>query len=295
MTLASLVNLLTIAGLVAVMLSMGLKVKFGEVLESTRKPRLLVLSVVANFMLVPLVTIGLLTLFDANPMVSTGFLILAVCPGAPIGPPFAAIARGDLPCAIGQMVILAGLSALLSPALLGLLLSRLLPAGDLQIDYLAIVRTLLMAQILPLAVGLAIHHRMPKLAGRVARPIGLMANLLLVVVVVMLLMREYETLALIRLRGWFGMLLLLAASLSIGWLCGGPGRPTRRSLAVTTGAHNAAVALVIVSKNFADTPAVTAVIAYALVSILGTLACAFLFAAVQGGDNTDSKHEPEGA
>ena len=48
----------------------------------------------------------------------------------------------------------------------------------------------------------------------------------------------------------------------------------------TTGARNAAVALVIVSSNFAGTPAVTAVIAYALVSILGTLLCAFLFAAV---------------
>jgi len=278
MTLAALVNVLTVAGLVAVMLSMGLKVRFGEVVAAVRKPRLMVLGVVANFGLVPLATIGLLHLFNANPMVSVGFLILAVCPGAPVGPPFAAIARGDVPSAIGQMVVLAGLSALLSPALLGLLLARLLPAGELQIDYLAIVRTLLMAQILPLAVGLAIHHRAPKLAERVVRPISLMANLLLVIVVVMLLVREYETLALIRLRGWFGMLVLLATSLGIGWLCGGPGRLTRKTLAVTTAAHNAAVALVIVSKNFADTPAVTAVIAYALVSILGTLGCAFLLA-----------------
>jgi BASS family bile acid:Na+ symporter len=290
MTLATLVNLMTVAGLVAVMLSMGLKVKLDEVVTSTRNPRLLLLSVVANFVLVPLATIGLLHLFDADPMVSVGFLILAVCPGAPVGPPFAAIARGDVPCAIGQMVVLAGLSAVLSPALLGTLLDRLLPAGNLHIDYLAIIRTLLMAQILPLAVGLGIHHHVPAFAARFARPIALLANLLLVVVVVMLLFREYETLGLIRLRGWFGMLLLLMASVGIGWLCGGPERPTRRTLAVTTGAHNAAVALVIVSSNFADSPAVTAVIAYALVSILGTLACALLFASVSG-DNTDPKSQ----
>src|SRR5262245_31314170 len=128
MTLVALVNVLTVAGLVAVMLSMGLKVRFGEVVASVRKPRLMALSVVANFVLVPLAPIGLLYAFDANPMVSVGFLILAVCPGAPVGPPFAAIARGDIPSAIGQMVVLAGLSALLSPALLGLLLARLLPA-----------------------------------------------------------------------------------------------------------------------------------------------------------------------
>ena len=122
-------------------------------------------------------------------------------------------------------------------------------------------------------------------------PTALYGIVMLLAAIGLILVREYETLELIRLRGWFGMLLLLAASLGIGWLCGGPEPATRRSLAVTTGARNAAVGLVIVSKNFADTPAVTAVIAFALVSILGTLGCAFLFAAVPGGDDTNLKRQ----
>src|SRR5262249_23173900 len=145
MDLASLVKLLTIAGLVAIMLSVGMQVKVEEVAAATRRPRLVALGLVANFLLVPAVTMGVRYVFDADPLVSVGFLILAVCPGAPVGPPFTAVARGDVACAIGQMVVLAGLSAVLSPALLGLLLAQLLPAGDLHIDYLAIVRTLLVA------------------------------------------------------------------------------------------------------------------------------------------------------
>ncbi len=82
-----------------------------------------------------------------------------------------------------------------------------------------------------------------------------MANLLLVAVVLLLLAQEYQTLALIRLRGWFGMLLLTGISLGIGWLCGGPGLATRKSLALTTAVRNVAVGLVIVSDNFAETPA----------------------------------------
>jgi BASS family bile acid:Na+ symporter len=103
------------------------------------------------------------------------------------------------------------------------------------------------------------------------------ANLLLLGVLVLLLLREHQSLAAIAPRGWFGMLLLLAASLGIGWLLGGPGVASRRTLALTTGVRNAAVGLVIVTHNFAGTPAVTAVVSYALVSILGGLACAFLF------------------
>jgi BASS family bile acid:Na+ symporter len=67
------------------------------------------------------------------------------------------------------------------------------------------------------------------------------------------------------------MILLLLASLAVGWLCGGRDVAIRKALAVTTAARNAAVGLVIVTSNFAGTPAVTAVVAYALVSILGAL------------------------
>ena len=275
-----LVKILTLAGLVAIMLAMGLKVKLDEVLVSARKPLPVALSLLANFVLVPLVTVGLLYLFQTNPLVSIGFLILAVCPAAPVGPPFAAVARGDVPFAIGQMVILAGLSAFVSPALLGALLPRIAPDTDLHVDYLAIVENLLVAQLLPLAAGLAIRRQRPALAERLAKTVGSLANLLLLGVVVLILANEYDTLALIRLRAWAGMLVLAAASLGIGWLLGGPGQARRRSLAVITGARNAAVALVIVSSNFAGTPAVTAVVAYGLVSIFASFLCASLLARV---------------
>jgi BASS family bile acid:Na+ symporter len=275
-----LVKLLTLVGLVAIMLAMGLRVKLDEVVASARKPWQVTLSLLANFVLVPALTTGLLYLFATEPLVSVGFLIVAVCPGAPVGPPFASIAKGDVPFAIGQMVILAGLSAFLSPALLGMILNRIAPESDLRIDYLAIVQNLLIAQILPLALGLAIARRAPEFARRVARPVGSIANVLLLGVVALLLFKEYEFLARIRLRGWTGMLVLWAVSLGIGWLCGGPARETRKSLAVTTAARNAAVALVIVSGNFADTPAVTAVVAYAFVCIFATLGSAFVFGAV---------------
>jgi BASS family bile acid:Na+ symporter len=280
MDLASLVNHLILVGLVAIMLSMGLKVTFAQVMASAKQPRQVTFSLAANFVLVPVVTVGLLYLFNPDPMISAGFLVLAVCPGAPAGPPFATIAKGDVAYAIGQMVILAGLSALVSPVLLSLTLPSLFPEGDLSIDYLAIVRSLLAAQILPLLIGLAIHHWAPRLTERIAGPVGHLANLFLLGVLVILLLKEHETLSLIRLRGWIGMLLLLAISLGIGWVLGGPSLATRKSLALTTAVRNAAVGLVIVSTNLAGTPAVTAVVAYALVSVFATLGCAFVLAVV---------------
>jgi BASS family bile acid:Na+ symporter len=114
----------------------------------------------------------------------------------------------------------------------------------------------------------------PTLTGRIAKPVSFVANLLLIGLIALILVTQYKTLAAIRLRGWFGMGLLLASSLGIGWICGGASGATRRSMAVTTAVRNAAVALVIATTNFADTPAVTATVAYGLFCVLGALAFA---------------------
>jgi bile acid:Na+ symporter, BASS family len=280
--IATLINLLNLAALTAIMGAMGLQVTVAEVAASARQMRLVLVGLGANFLLVPLATILLLYLFRADPLVSAGFLILAVCPGAPVGPPFTAIARGNVSCAVGLMVILAGLSAILAPALLTALLARLAPDTNLHIDAIAIVRTLLIAQMLPLAVGLGIHHWAPAFARLMDRPVRLLGNLLLIIVMALIVTTQYPMLGAIRLRGWSGMVLLLGSSLVVGWLCGGPDQATRKALAVTTAIRNAAVALVIAASNFADTPAVTAVVAYALVSILGSLGCAFLLGRLVG-------------
>ena len=47
----ALLQQLTFAGLIAIMLSMGLKVTFAEVIASVRKPRLVLLALAANFVL----------------------------------------------------------------------------------------------------------------------------------------------------------------------------------------------------------------------------------------------------
>lgn len=270
-----LIQPLTLAGLVCMMLSMGCAVTPAEVWTSLRSPRRFAAGVVSNFVLVPAVTLALLWLFEAAPLVSAGFLILAVCPGAPMAPTFTATARGDVAYATGLMVLLAGLSAVLAPVLLGGLLPWIAPSSGLSIDPTAILRVLLLTQMLPLAAGLVLHARRRKLAESLQRPLGRLANLLLAAVVVLVLFREFDSLGLIRLRGWLGMLLLQAASLIIGWVCGGPEAATRTALALTTAVRNAGVALVIVNDSFAGTIAATAVVAYALVSIFGSLGAAW--------------------
>jgi BASS family bile acid:Na+ symporter len=72
------------------------------------------------------------------------------------------------------------------------------------------------------------------------------------------------------------MSLLMLVSLGIGWLGGGADPPARKTLAITSGTRHAAVALAILTKIFTGTPAVTAVVAYGLLSTGGALLIALI-------------------
>src|SRR5262252_4156730 len=221
MPLDRLINILVTVTLIEMMVLIGLRVTFGEIANTVRSWPLIARAVAANYLLVPVLAIVLLILFAANPMVAAGFLVLAVCPGAPFGPPFAGIARANVPLAVGLMVILAGSSAIVSPMLLQVLLPWVAGGAAPQIDLLGIVRALLITQLLPLLFGLALRQWRPRLAETLLGPLDLISKILNLSVVALILETQFPMLLDIKLRGFAGMLILLAATLVIGWLAGG--------------------------------------------------------------------------
>jgi BASS family bile acid:Na+ symporter len=275
MSLDRLINILVTITLIEMMVLIGLGVTFAEIAGTVRNWRLLGRAAAANYLLVPAAAIALLILFDASPPVAAGFLILAVCPGAPFGPPFAGIAQANVSMAVGLMAVLAGSSAVVSPVLLQTLLPWVTGGEALRIDLIGMLGALILTQLLPLLLGLMTRHWRPPLAQRLLRPLELVSKVLSLSVAGLILATQFHMLAEIGARGFAGMVVLLAASLAIGWLAGGSGRDSRRTMALTTALRNVGVGLVIVTGNFAGTPAVSAALAYGIVEVFGTLLVAF--------------------
>lgn len=175
------------------------------------------------------------------------------------------------------MAVLAASSAVLAPVLLGLLVP-LLAEGDVPaVSPAKLVLTLLLTQLLPLAVGIAVRQFLPGVADRVRRPADLVSKVLNIAAIMTILATQYPLLAELRLRGLFGMSCLLVSSWVVGWFLGGRAIPDRRAMTLTTALRNVGVGLVIVTGSFAGTPAVTAVTIYGLLEIFGTLGLALLW------------------
>ena len=282
MSLDRLINILVTITLIEMMVLIGLRVKFADIVSTSRNWTLVARAAVANYLLVPSLTVVLLLLFGVNAMVTAGFLVLAVCPGAPYGPPFAGIARADVP------EILAASSAILSPLLLRVLLPWAAGGEAPKIDSFGIVGVLLITQLLPLMVGLWTRHWRPQLAERLFGPFALASKILNLSVVGLILATQFHMLSEIRVRGFVGMLMLLAGSLIIGWLAGTPSRDNRKTMALTTSLRNVGLGLVIVTGNLAGTQAVSATLAYGIVEVLGALLVALVWRSLDVVPNLSS-------
>ena len=264
MSIDQFVNLLATVTLFEMMVTIGLRVAITEVASVAKDWRAVAGAGLANYVIVPLVALGLLLLFHAAPLVAAGFLIAAVCPGAPYGPPFTGIAKGNVAVAVGLMTLLAGSSALLAPLLLRLLLPLASGDAQVQIDVAKMIGTLLGAQLLPLGIGLFLRHRRPALADRLQKPGQRLTVLLNLVLLAVILTVQFDTLIAIPPRAFAGMTAFVAVGLAAGWLLGGPGTGERTAMAMATAVRNVAVTLVIAVASFPGTPAVTAATAFGL-------------------------------
>ena len=261
------VNSLMLISLMCLLLGVGLRTAFGAVFAVARQYRLVLRGLIANFVVVPCVFFLALRGLPVSPDVVIGLLVLAAAPVASAAPPFVGMAKGDLPYAVGLMLIVAFLCVPLTP----LILAVCLPPSEagLEIDLWKIIQTLLTAQLIPLSIGMTIRHVRPKWAEKLLQFVPRIA--LSGIVLSLTLIAAIQARQIVGL----GMVPHLVAILSIlvclligNVMVRGEAAAIRRSLAISTAIRNVALALLIVGTNFPGTVAVTIVFVFGHLSLL---------------------------
>jgi bile acid:Na+ symporter, BASS family len=245
------------------MLAMGLGLTVSEIIAPLSNARLVVLSVLANFLLMPLGAVALATLLRLDQPLGVGLLLLGTAAGALFLPKLAQIAKGNLAFAVGLMVLLMVVTVGYLPLVLPLLLS------GVSVNPAKIARSLFLLMLLPLAGALAVKARFADVAARTKPLLDRLSNLSLILLVLLITLANVNNvLAVFGTRGILGGLLFIALGFGLGWLLGGPGMDTRRVLALGTAQRNIAAALVVGSQSFSDPKVVVMVVVVAIVGLL---------------------------
>jgi BASS family bile acid:Na+ symporter len=261
--------------ILATVFGFGLKARPGDLLYLWRQPGLLVRSLVAMYLAMPLVALALVSGFDLPINVKIVLVALSIAPLPPLLPKRDVKAGGHAEYAIALMSTLALLSIVLTP--LGVALLGAYFHQPFVMSPVSVAKTILVAVVLPLAAGLGVRSLLADGAERIAGVVMRVGQVLLMGAALALVGASLPALW-AQVGG--GVVLALAAfvvaGMLIGHFLGGPSADDRVVLALSTANRHPVIALSIATANFPEERVGATVMLYLLVGIAAGLPYTFL-------------------
>ncbi|MGI9516884.1 MAG: bile acid:sodium symporter family protein [Pirellulaceae bacterium] len=251
------------------MLTIGVNQSFDQLTSLWRQPGILIRSLLAVIVLVPVVALILLWVFDLPPEVATGLAVLAAAPGAPLTTKRSQMAAADVDYITSLQLTLALSAVFVTPCILAIFYA-IFELQTERVNPLQLVWQIASVTFLPVVIGLLLQRIAPQFVKMIRQPINVIANvlfLLLVValVVAMAVLPEARAKLLVGWPAITAIVLMAVAALTIGHLLGGPRLDYRGGLAVACIARNLGLAAYIVGLGESSEEMIPTLLAYAVV------------------------------
>jgi BASS family bile acid:Na+ symporter len=275
--LAQIASIAVLGFAVSSMMSVGLAYSVGKILAPLREGRAVFRALVANFVLVPLLAVGIERVIPLDPPLALGLFLLAGSAGAPFLIKLASAAKGDLALSAGLLVLLVPATVVFLPLYVPLAMAHpsLRGLSYVPSSVLALSLPLLSTLILPLLLGVAIKAAAPRWATRLV-PIGGTVSTIAVVVVLVSTFGAnwHELIRILKSGAVFAGIVLTVAAFAAGFLLSR--RERDAVLGLGTAQRNVAAAMVIASRDFADPDVLVMVTACVLAGLLVLFPIAWL-------------------
>lgn len=275
--LAQTANIAVTVFAVSSMLSVGLAYTIGQILGPLREARAVFRALVANFVLVPLLAVGIERVFPMDPPVALGLFLLAGSAGAPFLIKLASAAKSDLALSAGLLVLLVPATAVFLPFYVPLAMAHpsLRGLSYVPSSVVKLGLPLLSTLILPLLIGVAVKTFVPHWVARLV-PIGGQVSTVAVVVVMVATFgaNVRELIEIVSTGAVVAGVLLVLGAFAMGYLLSR--RERRAVLGLGTAQRNVAAAMVLASQDFKDPDVLVMVAASTLAGLFVLFPIAWL-------------------
>lgn len=256
--------LMIVLKLAIVVVAVGAVMSWTDLAHLWRRPGLLARSLVAMYVLVPLVAFLLVQLLPIGPGPKAALLVLAVSAGAPMLPKKLKTI-GQQQHVFSLLVISSLMAIVIVPLWVSLLSDYFNVVVDLPVGKVALAVG--KAILAPLVVGMVIHLVVPHLAERLSGPVITVAGFVLLAAGLVLVAVHWNVLLAIRWPGVAALGLMLMAALVIGQLSGGADADDSTVLAIACATRHIGIALVVASQ-FAKVSTLILIVAYVFTAAL---------------------------
>lgn len=243
--------------LAIVMFSIAIDLKPDDFKRLGRNPRPVLTGLLSQFVVLPVLTFGLVLLTRPQPSIALGLILVAACPGGNISNFITHRAGGNAALSVSMTAVATVGAIFVTPLNIafwgGLYGPTRAILQETAVDPVQIAITVTLMLILPLCLGVLLNLKRPDLTARLRRPLQILSFLIFVAFILLALMANWSF-----FLGYAGAVAALvvahnALALSGGYLSAtvaGLSPFDRRAVTIETGIQNSGLGLVLIFAFF---------------------------------------------
>ncbi|WP_405248331.1 bile acid:sodium symporter family protein [Cellulophaga sp. Asnod2-G02] len=243
--------------LALVMFGISLEISIGDFKELFKKPKVIFVGVLSQFILLPLVTFILVILIKPYPSIALGMFMVAACPGGNISNFITHVAKGNSALSVCLTAIATLLAIFMTPLNLELWGSFYTPTAqilkEVAIDPMAMVHLVFVLLGVPLFLGMWVNYWKPRLAKNIARVLKILSLLFFVALICIAL---YTNRMVLQDYIWYVFWIVVIHNL-IAFISGfslaklvGLNTVSTRTITIETGIQNSGLGLLLIFTFF---------------------------------------------
>lgn len=168
-----------------VMVGMGMTLTLRDFRNIAVYPRATVAGTITQIVLMPLIAFALSWILDLPGPIAVGLVIIAACPGGTSSNLFTYLARGNVALSIVLTVTASLITILTLPLFTNIAMQYYMDAAEqISLPVLKTIATLVVIILIPVALGMWIHNKAPRLAQRADAIVGLFGLLVMAALIV---------------------------------------------------------------------------------------------------------------
>lgn len=242
-----------------IMFGVALEIKMQHFKELLAKPKPVIVGFISQFLILPMLTLGLVLSFGGNLTagVAMGMILVAACPGGNISNFLSTHAKGNPALSVSLTAIATILAVVLTPFnfyFYGKLYKQLGPwtnntlLRELTINPVEMIKTVLILLGIPIVLGMLVNYKFPELTDKIKKPIKAFSLVFFMGMVVMMFVNNYDHfikyIAWILLIVFIHNVLALSSGFGFAKLFKLDSRNSR-TIALETGIQNSGLGLVL--------------------------------------------------
>ncbi|UJF23793.1 bile acid:sodium symporter family protein [Suttonella sp. R2A3] len=264
---------LIVPALGVVMFGMGLTLKVEDFAEIAKRPRQVLVGLAAQFVIMPLLALLLVRVFNLDPAVALGVILVGCCPGGTSSNVITFLAKGD----VALSVTITSFSTVLAPLLTPLLLQFY--AGELiDIELLSMMITVAKIVLLPIILGVIVHRLLGEKIQPAIDVLPLVSVVAIVLIVAIVVALSHTKIAESGLLIFAVVVLHNILGYALGYLLArfnGFSYAQQRAIMVEVGMQNSGLGAALASKYFTPEAAVPSALFSVWHNISGALLASF--------------------